>query len=185
MPSAFAHAFVGASIAQAAPSGSSRLRVIIVLALCAAAPDLDVLAFRLGIPYAHPLGHRGLTHSIPFALLLAPLVAWLAAGDPRADARRFRAVALLAFFALASHGLLDAFTDAGLGVGLFIPFDDGRYFAPWRPLLTSPLSVRAFFDGSGLAILLNEAIWIGAPVAVAWGIGRVAGWRAARAEETR
>nr|WP_245234881.1 metal-dependent hydrolase [Tamlana crocina] len=33
--------------------------------------DFDVLAFRFGIPYGHPLGQRVFTHSIVFALIWA------------------------------------------------------------------------------------------------------------------
>jgi inner membrane protein len=36
-------------------------------------PDVDVLAFAFGIPYEHPLGHRGFTHSLFFAVLAALL----------------------------------------------------------------------------------------------------------------
>ena len=41
------------------------------------APDLDVLAFAFGIPYAHDFGHRGATHSIAFALMWGVLVGLL------------------------------------------------------------------------------------------------------------
>jgi inner membrane protein len=132
----------------------------VVLASLATAPDLDVLAFRFGIPYDHPLGHRGFTHSLVFAALVAALslLVWR-----RAIPAHAHLCAALTFLAVASHGVLDAFTDAGLGVGLLIPFDTGRYFAPWRPILTSPLSVAAFFSPHGMAVLANEALWVGAP----------------------
>ncbi len=71
--------------------------------------------------------------------------------------------------ATASHGFLDAFTDAGLGIGFFIPLDNGRYFFPWRPLATSPLSVSAFLNGPALRIFTNELLWVGLPVAGALG----------------
>jgi inner membrane protein len=163
LPSAFAHAFVGASLATALrrpvePAGLPC--VTAVLAMLAAAPDLDVIAFRLGIPYSHPLGHRGVSHSLFFAAAIAliSLPLW-----KRAVADQARLCAWLSFAALASHGLLDAFTDAGLGVGLFIPLDDGRYFAPWRPIRTSPLSLVAFFSWRGLHVLANELIFVGLP----------------------
>jgi len=163
VPSAFAHAAVGASFATALPTSSRPFWVPLCLAAVAAAPDLDVIAFRLGIPYSSPLGHRGLTHSLLFAALvgLVSLPLWRMARLERA-----RLAAILTFCAVASHGLLDTFTDAGLGVGLLIPLNDVRYFAPLRPLLTSPLSVRAFFSPDGLAILANELVWVG-PVALA------------------
>jgi hypothetical protein len=33
-------------------------------------------------------------------------------------------------FVTASHGMLDAMTDGGLGVAFFAPFDNARYFFP-------------------------------------------------------
>jgi inner membrane protein len=157
------------------PRSARRFWVPLVLAVVAAAPDLDVVAFRLGIPYAHPLGHRGLSHSLVFAALVAlvsfPL--WrLAKLEPA------RLAAVLTGCAVASHGLLDTFTDAGLGVGLLIPLTDARIFSPFRPLMTSPLSARAFFSQRGLGILANELCWIG-PVAVLIVGGGVAARRVA------
>jgi len=162
VPSAFAHAAVGASLATALPRTSRPVWLPVVLAVVAAAPDLDVIGLRLGIPYGHALGHRGLTHSIPFAALagLVSLPLWR-----RARIERAGLAATLTLLAVASHGLLDTFTDAGLGVGLFVPVSDARYFASFRPLMTSPLSVRAFLSSSGFAILANELRWVG-PVAL-------------------
>ncbi len=131
-----------------------------LLAFLAAAPDLDVIGFSFDIPYSHPLGHRGLSHSVFFAAALAA-ASWplwrhrLSSGATRA--------AVVCFVAIASHGLLDTLTDGGLGIGLWIPLDDGRYFAPWRPIEVSPLSVDAFLSHRGLAILANEARWVGLP----------------------
>ena len=127
-------------------------------------PDLDVIGFHFGIAYADALGHRGFTHSILFAAMAAiitPLIAF-----PKIDAfcRAWRVVVGLAFIATLSHGVIDAFTDAGLGVGFFIPFDDTRYFAPWRPLATSPLGISAFVNGPAVRILINEFVWVGLPI---------------------
>jgi len=162
MPSAFAHALVGSSLASLLPEGKQRIAAIALLGALAAAPDLDVIAFRFGIPYEHALGHRGFSHSLFFALLcgLASLPLWR-----RFLRRRAGVAAALTFAAMASHGLLDTLTDAGFGVGLLLPFESTRYFAPWRPIETSPLSVYAFLNGPGLGILANEIIWIGIPTA--------------------
>ena len=104
-----------------------RARVVACLALFAAAPDLDVLAFSLGIPYAHPLGHRGLTHSLPFAAGAGLATAALVSPRRLAHGRVFWGLACAATAAIASHGVLDAFTDAGLGIGFWIPFSSERY----------------------------------------------------------
>jgi inner membrane protein len=45
-------------------------RLALVLVTLAVLPDLDVLGFHAGIPYEHPLGHRGLSHSLLFALVV-------------------------------------------------------------------------------------------------------------------
>ena len=52
-------------------------------------PDADFVAFHLGIPYSHPLGHRGMTHSPAFALLVGIVVygALRMSGRPRSSTR--------------------------------------------------------------------------------------------------
>jgi inner membrane protein len=58
---------------------------------------------------------------------------------------------------MASHGVLDAFTDGGLGVALFWPATDARFFAPWRPIPVSPLGWRVL-SPEGLGIILRECV---------------------------
>ena len=41
--------------------------------VCSVVPDLDVIGFYFGIPYGDLWGHRGLTHSLPFAGVLSAL----------------------------------------------------------------------------------------------------------------
>jgi inner membrane protein len=166
MATIISHAIVAGALASITSSSVSRSRLTFVLAFLAVLPDLDVIGFRLGIPYGHMLGHRGFTHSILFAVLVAGITPALFFRGTRAFCRRWWELATLAFLATMSHGVLDAFTDAGLGVGFLIPFDETRYFAPWRPLATSPLSVIAFVNGPALRILANEMVWIGVPLLI-------------------
>src|SRR5512143_251987 len=81
-------------------------------------PDLDVIGFKIGIPYASELGHRGLSHSLLFAFIIAmagsTLYRWL-------DSTFHRTLWFL-FAAMASHSLLDSFTNGGLGVALLWPW---------------------------------------------------------------
>ena len=99
------------------------------------------------------------------ALLVAVPIAVVFSRRARRWGRSEIGLLAVVFLACAFHGLLDALTDAGLGVGFFIPFDDGRYFFPWRPVRTSPLSVGAFFSRTGVEILTNEIVWVD-PVAL-------------------
>jgi inner membrane protein len=159
----FSHAIAGFAIA-AAPSMSRRpARLWLAGALCAAAPDLDVVGLAFGVPWGHVLGHRGITHSLTFAAGLAALVVWVGF---RADGSRGLALWAALFAATASHGMLDGMTDGGSGVAFFAPFDDARYFLPWRPIPVSPIGVSRFFTERGLAVLRAEVglIWLPAGI---------------------
>jgi len=172
MPSAFTHAVAAVALGSFLPPTPERPRLWLTGALCAALPDLDVLGFAVGVRYGDVLGHRGLTHSLSFAAALATLIAlaWPRSADEPAR-RRWR-IGLYLFLATASHGLLDALTDGGLGIALFSPFDPGRYFFPWRPIAVSPLGVSRFFSTRGLAILASEVRWVWVPCALV----ALAGW---------
>lgn len=172
MATAFTHALVGAAFAHVAPTGLSSKRLLASAMLLAVLPDLDVIAFWLGVPYGDPLGHRGVSHSLAFAAAAGLLAALVGFGGLGRFSRRWWSVAVLLALATASHGLLDAATNAGLGVGFWIPFDDARYFWPWRPLVASPLGIAAFFELRSLAILANEFVWVWLPVGSALAVSK-------------
>ena len=74
MPSAFAHAAPALALVPAFAGPNVPKRLWVAGMLCAAAPDLDVLGFSFGVQYGDLLGHRGLSHSIPFAAVVtAPI----------------------------------------------------------------------------------------------------------------
>ena len=160
MPSAFAHTAPALALIPAFRKDGVPARLWLLGALCAAAPDLDVVAFSLGIPYGDLLGHRGLSHSLFVAALVTGALAPLAVSP----GLRLRAAAYL-LLATASHGVLDAFTDGGLGVALLAPFDATRYFAPFRPIRVSPIGVGAFFERAQ-AIVANELVTVWLPCAL-------------------
>ena len=123
-------------------------------------PDLDVIGFRLGIPYDHFWGHRGFTHSLFFAVCLGALVALL-----MSRSLTIKTILLWLYFSLctASHGFLDAFTNGGLGVAFFSPFAEARHFFSVNPIEVSTLSITRFFQGQGQAVLKSELLWIWLP----------------------
>jgi len=61
-----------------------------------------------------------------------------------------------------SHGILDAMTDGGRGVAFFAPFDDTRYFFPFRPIKVSPIGL-SFFTARGLDVIWSEFLWVCIP----------------------
>jgi inner membrane protein len=133
-------------------------RVWVVGALCSMIPDIDVIGFQFGIPYADFWGHRGFTHSLVFAAALASAVVLLGFRRGLPNISRLSMWTYF-FLATASHGLLDAMTDGGLGVAFFAPFDNHRYFLPWTPIRVSPIGIGRFFTSRGLP--LSEANFFG------------------------
>jgi inner membrane protein len=136
--------------------------------LCAALallPDADVITFPLGIPYASWYGHRGFSHSFAFAFLAAIAAAALAA--PLLGLAWLR---LLGPFVavITTHALFDALTNGGCGVALFAPFDNRRYFFPWRPIQVSPIGLGVF-SRWGWRALVSEMVWVWLPLGAALG----------------
>ena len=170
MPSVFSHAIAAVAVGGVAVGGPSRLVIWGLGAICAVVPDRDVVSFHFGLPYAHMLGHRGLSHSLLFAAGLASIMTVLVRRTRMASPSGLR---LWAFFFLttASHGVLDAMTHGGLGVAFFAPFSDARYFFPWRPIVVSPISVHEFFGPRGLRVMWSELRWVWVPSAIGFLVG--------------
>lgn len=120
-------------------------------------PDLDVFSTAT---YSSPLGHRGVTHSLVFALVLGTFVAG-------ATFRRFhvRWWSLTALFCaiIASHGLLDALTKGGADIPFFWPYA-GRY-GNWGVL---PVSDIAFDlpDPRYSRAIRAELLWVWLPMSL-------------------
>lgn len=133
---------------------------LMILALvCAVLPDIDALGLWLGIPYAHPFGHRGFTHSLFFSVVLAGAGVLLAPAVGAAPATAFWVLLVSA----ASHGLIDALTNGGLGIAFFSPFSPRRNFLPWRVIEVSPLRPTALFSRHGVRVLRSELRWVWGP----------------------
>jgi inner membrane protein len=163
MPTIISHAALGAATGWVLPRKYLPTRALWLGACCSAAPDLDTVGFWLGVPYDHWLGHRGFFHGLAFALLLAGLIALMARAFPAYRGSRWALFGYLAA-CTASHGILDAMTDGGLGIAFFAPFSNHRYFLPWRPLVVAPLDPARMLSGWGLQVILSEAFCIGIPV---------------------
>jgi len=137
-------------------------RVWVVGAVCSAIPDLDVIGFRFDIRYGDFWGHRGFTHSLVFAAALAGVVVLLGFRGGLSNINLLSIWTYL-FLATASHGFLDAMTNGGLGVAFFAPFDNHRYFLPWRPIRVSPIGIGRFFMNRGFAVFQSEFFWVWIP----------------------
>jgi inner membrane protein len=154
MPSSIGHALTAVAIgAPLAPATAGR-RFWFAGILCTVLPDLDALGrpFRLGdVEFLG--GHRALTHSILFAVIVSVAVTWSAFRSSQWNGSRGRILVFL-LLAMVSHGVLDAFTAYGGGVAFLYPFTRAHYVAEWQP-------VRG---------LVDEALWIWLPAAVLVGV---------------
>ena len=180
MASVFSHAVVGSGLGAAgAPSNHMPVRYWVSLAVIAALPDLDVAVYPLGLNAPFILGHRGITHSLPFAAVFAALVVRVVFRDA-AWRPSWRRLWLVFFAAMASHGILDAMTDGGQGIAFFAPFSSARWHFPWRPIRVSPIGWTAFFSRDGLRVLQNELVWLWLPSGLVILLARLARRRSER-----
>lgn len=108
--------------------------------LAAAAPDLDfvtnpIWGVHWGLSPTSVYAHRGATHSL-FVALAAGLIAAVFHGPLRV---RPLTATVAVGVSMASHGLLDMFTDFGLPVAYLWPVSSARLFADWRPIHSGPV----------------------------------------------
>jgi len=159
MASFIGHGVVAYTITKFAKDKVSQ-KLLLVAVFSSMIPDLDVIGFYIGIPYESMLGHRGFTHSILFALFWSFLLAKTI----------FRHSFSFAFPVLLtctiSHGIIDAFTTGGRGIGFFIPLSSERFFFPSRFIQVSPLHISDFLGEWGLAVIRSELLYIGLPCAI-------------------
>ena len=159
MPTVITHPVVPVALAISLGRSLVSGRLLAVGVVASILPDLDMLAFRYGIPYAHDFGHRGASHSLALALLLGVLAA---AGFKWLKARPWMAFAFV-FISAASHPLLDMITHGGLGVALFWPFSSERLHFPVQVLEAAPFRLEQLMGAPGQRVLLLELYWVWLP----------------------
>jgi inner membrane protein len=156
-------------------SGIVSRRLLLAGAAASIIPDLDVY---LGA-VSTSLGHRGITHTIVFALACGACAAFLARTF---DSRRASAFWFVALAAL-SHPVLDMFTNGGAGIPLFWPLTRERFFMPFRMIEVSPLGIAPFFSERGMEVIVSELQWVWLPAVLAAAAVRSSrrAWEARRA----
>lgn len=173
MPTIFSHPAAAIGLFPWFRNQIGRPGVLLAGAALTMAPDLDMIAFRFGIPYEHMFGHRGFSHSLLAALLAGGLLAGIGA---RVWRLHFGMLWVYFFLCTVSHGITDALTSGGLGIALLAPFSNERYFFDIRPILVSSFGLTDFMNGRWTAVLGSELRWIWLPslgIAVS---GLAAGW---------
>lgn len=159
MTTLFTHPVIPLALAVGLGSKVISPRLLLAGVVVSLLPDMDVLAFRLGIAYGNEFGHRGFSHSLLVAVLLALMGACLYRQLHSTFVRAF----LFLLVAGVSHSVLDAFTNGGLGVAWLWPWSETRFFAPVQVIEVSPIRISQFFSPRGAAVMKSEALWVWLP----------------------
>lgn len=160
MATIFTHPFVAVGLSPWLRFKEKHKLIVFVGIILTILPDIDVVGFKLGVPYLHLFGHRGFTHSIFFAVVLSGVFSWFFA---RNSQLKISVVWIYLFLCTASHGVLDALTNGGYGIAFLSPFSNERFFFPVQPIEVSTLSIKRFFAGQGYNVIINEMVWIWLP----------------------
>ncbi|MCC7301183.1 MAG: metal-dependent hydrolase [Bacteroidia bacterium] len=115
---------LGAACGEAVLGRKAGNKALLWGAIGGTIPDLDVFLN----PFFHPVDalfvHRGFSHSLLFAFLVAPVMGGLVGRLHRRLEISWRSWTMLFFLSVFTHPLLDALT--GYGTSLFLPFHEYR-----------------------------------------------------------
>lgn len=118
------HTVLGACLGEAIAGKQLGKKAMLIGALANNLPDIDVLtAFWTGT-VEELLVHRGITHSILFALVVSPLLAFMFYRFSKNGSASYKRWLVLISSGLFLHILMDAFTT--YGTGWFEPFSHHR-----------------------------------------------------------
>jgi len=161
MATIYTHAFVGLGLGRLYAVRPMPWAYWCLTALLPIVPDFDVFSTAA---YGAPLGHRGITHSLVFALLLSVLAA---GATCRYFRTRWWSLAGLFFAAIASHALLDALTRGSMGIPFFWPLEVRH--GNWGLIPVSDLSFE-LPDPRHSRALRAELLWVWLPTGVLVGL---------------
>jgi len=166
---------LGAAVGEAVAGKKLGNKAAFWGAIAGTIPDLDVFFRHFSHPIDGALLHRGFSHSIVFALLFSPILAWLI---NRLYKRRydFKLLWKLFFLGIVTHPMLDVFTN--YGTEFFWPFKlrwtfnsvfviDPLYTIPFGLLLLIALFLKR---ESSLRRKLNYSGIIYSSLYLLWGV---------------
>jgi inner membrane protein len=143
---------LGAAVGEAVLGRKVGNKAMLWGAVAGTIPDLDVLFGLFMDPVSYLSVHRGFSHSVFFAFIAAPILAWIITRIHGRGEAGYRGWTKLAFWSLFTHPLLDLFT--GYGTQLFKPFTNYGFELNTifiiDPLFTAPMLIcviiAMFFD---------------------------------------
>lgn len=163
MPTIFSHAITAIPISLGFAEKINKRKLIILSIIFSILPDLDGIGFQFGIKYNSLFGHRGFSHSLFFILIASIVFIFLTSSEIKLKSKKALLLFLNFFTIGALHIMLDSMTNGGLGVALFSPFSNQRFFLPWRPIEVSAILPQYFFQLDGLAVIKFELLYLVLP----------------------
>lgn len=118
------HIVVGACLGELIAGKQLGKKAMLIGALANTIPDFDVVAGLWNSPAEQLLAHRGITHSILFALVLSPLLAYVFYKRDTDQKISFNRWFVLIGSGMILHNFMDAFT--AYGTGWLEPFNQTR-----------------------------------------------------------
>ena len=112
---------LGAAAGEAVLGKKVGNKAMLYGAIAGTIPDLDTLVGKFLDPLTAIEIHRGLSHSIVFSVLMAPILGWLVSEIHKKAVATWKDWSWLFFWGLLTHPLLDAHTT--WGTQFFWPFD--------------------------------------------------------------
>ena len=173
MASLFGHAAAVVGFQKLFPQKKIGKKALFLGVVSSILPDIDVISERFGVISGSSfdfIAHRGLTHSIVFALIWAVTLVYL---FHRPEKTYYKILFSFYFLCTMSHGVLDAMTNGGDGIAFLMPVSDERFFFPWRMIEVSPLGISNFFSKWGVEVLISEFKYIGIPALLLYAVGLV------------
>jgi inner membrane protein len=159
LPTIISHAAVPLAIGIGLGRNIVSPRLLLAGVAVSMLPDSDVIGFNFGVAYDSAFGHRGFTHSLFSAIVVASAAACAWRQLQSTLWKSF----MFVFVAMASHGILDSFTNGGRGIAFLWPFSTERFFAPYRVIEVSPIGIAPLLSARGVAVFASEAVWVWAP----------------------
>lgn len=142
------HIVLGAAIGEVTLGKKIGNKALIYGALLGTIPDLDVFITPFLNPVSSLFFHRGISHSLLFMVLLAPIAGWILSKIEKKHSIELKKWISFSFFPLLSHIFIDCFNT--YGTGIFEPFSNIRI----------AYDTMAIIDFIFLAPLIIAVIWV-------------------------
>jgi inner membrane protein len=119
------HIVLGAAIADLSTGRRLGKRALLYGAVIGTLPDMDVAVGAFMSDIDKIIFHRGITHSMLFWMVMAPVCGWVISRLEAGNGIGFKKAAFMSFLILFSHALIDSFTS--YGTRLLIPVTSEAY----------------------------------------------------------